>query len=152
MNTTEPTENAINQVLTQYKDLFENLQPSGFQLEFAKVYERNIYFKDPFNEVRGISDVSRIFQHMFENLHEPQFRIHAMAGQDQTGFLEWRFYFKRKPNAPTQQINGMSKILINQASKVIVHIDYWDSGEYVLRKVPLIGAINNWIAKKLKAN
>jgi len=143
--------NTIDQTLAIYKDLFENLQPDHLRDEFAKVYERNIYFKDPFNEVRGIGDVSKLFKHMFDTLHEPQFRIHAMAGQDKTGFLEWRFYFKRKADSPTLQINGMSKILINDAGKVIVHIDYWDSGEYVLRKVPLIGAINNWIAHQLKA-
>lgn len=147
-----PNDTEINQVLNAYKALFEELDPAHFQGAFAKTYDRNIYFKDPFNEVRGLADVNQIFKHMFANLHEPQFRIHAMAGQDKTGFLEWRFYFKRKPNGPTLQINGMSKILINDQSKVIVHIDYWDSGEYVYRKVPVLGALNNWIAGKLKAN
>lgn len=141
----------INPVLDAYKELFENIEPAQLQRAFSQVYDKNIYFKDPFNEVRGIADVTHIFKHMFATLHEPTFRIHAMAGEDKTGFLEWRFYFKRTPSAPTLQINGMSKILINDQGKVIVHIDYWDSGEYVFRKVPIIGALNNWIASKLKA-
>ena len=144
-------DNTITHVLNTYKDLFENLNPSEMQQAFRQTYDKNIYFKDPFNEVRGLADVTRIFTHMFETLQEPSFRIHAMAGEDKTGYLEWRFYFKRKPNGPTLQINGISKILINDQSKVIVHIDYWDAGEYVFRKVPIIGALNNWIAHKLKA-
>lgn len=146
-----PADKPINAVLNAYKDLFENLNPTEMRQAFSQTYDKNIYFKDPFNEVRGISDVTRIFTHMFKTLSDPSFRIHAMAGEDKTGFLEWRFYFKRKPNGSTIQINGMSKILINDQGKVIVHIDYWDAGEYVFRKVPIIGALNNWIANKLKA-
>jgi limonene-1,2-epoxide hydrolase len=140
----------IQSVLEGYKVLFENLTPESLGVDFHRVFDEKVYFKDPFNEVRGLRDVRQVFSHMFENLIEPQFRVHHMAGADKTGYLEWRFYFKLKPNAQTQQINGMSKILINDQDKVVVHIDYWDSGEYVLQKVPVIGALNRWVAKKLK--
>lgn len=141
----------IQQVLNDYKTLFENLTPQTVEQDFSAVFDQKIYFKDPFNELRGLPDIQKLFRHMFATLHEPQFRIHHMAGSDHTGYLEWRFYFKLKPNGETKQINGMSKILINEQGKVIVHIDYWDSGEYVYRQIPILGSVIKMIANKLKA-
>lgn len=142
---------SIQTVLERYQTLFENLTPDSLKHEFANVFDPQVYFKDPFNEVRGLADLQQIFSHMFGSLHEPEFRIHHMAGADKTGYLEWRFYFKLKPNGETQQINGMSKILINDQDKVIVHMDYWDTGEYVYQKVPILGALVKLVAKRLKA-
>lgn len=141
----------IDVVLQTYKTLFENLTPQSVESDFLTVFDRKIYFKDPFNEVRGLQDLQQIFRHMFASLHEPQFRIHHLAGADKTGYLEWRFYFKTSATGTTQQINGMSKILINDQGKVIVHIDYWDSGEYVYRKIPILRTLISWINKRLRA-
>lgn len=141
----------IQHQLDIYKNLFENLTPETIDQEFDRVFDHTIYFKDPFNEVRGLVSLKRIFKHMFETLYEPSFRIHHMAGADKTGYLEWRFYFKLKPDAEVQQINGMSKILFNEAGQVIVHMDYWDAGEYVYRKIPVLGWFIKLVAKRLKA-
>lgn len=142
---------SIQTVLENYKTLFENLTPDTLKHEFSNIFDPQVYFKDPFNEVRGLSDLQRVFSHMFSQLHEPEFRIHHTAGADKTGYLEWRFYFKLKPQGEMQQINGMSKILINEQDKVMVHMDYWDSGEYVYQKVPILGRLVKLVAKRLKA-
>lgn len=141
----------IQHQLDIYKNLFENLTPETIDQEFDRVFDHNIYFKDPFNEVRGLLPLKQIFKHMFETLYEPSFRVHHMAGADKTGYLEWRFYFKLKPDAEVQQINGMSKILLNEAGQVIVHMDYWDAGEYVYRKIPVLGWFIKLVANRLKA-
>lgn len=143
---------SIQTVLERYKQLFETLAPESLKQDFTNVFDPKVYFKDPFNEVRGLSDLRQIFSHMFNSLHEPEFRIHHMAGADKTGYLEWRFYFKLKPQGEMQQINGMSKILINDQDKVIVHMDYWDAGEYVYRKIPVLGWFIKLVANRLKAS
>ncbi|MDY0137908.1 MAG: nuclear transport factor 2 family protein [Thiomicrospira sp.] len=137
--------------LNDYKTLFETLTPQSVKQDFSRVFADKVYFKDPFNEVRGVREVQRIFQHMFEQLHEPMFRVHDMAANGQTAYLEWRFYFRRSTNAPVMQINGMSKILCNEQGKIMVHIDYWDSGEYVYRKVPVLSWFIRLIQRRLRA-
>lgn len=141
----------IDDVLQSYKTLFENLTPQTVDTDFLQVFDRKVYFKDPFNEVRGLNELQGIFRHMFASLHEPEFRVHHMAGADKTGYLEWRFYFKLKPNGEVKQINGVSKILINDQGKVLVHIDYWDAGEFVYRKIPILGGLIRMVNKRLAA-
>jgi steroid delta-isomerase len=34
-------------------------------------YAEDAYFRDPFNEVRWLPEIQRIFYHMFVQLHEP---------------------------------------------------------------------------------
>ncbi|SFR62829.1 nuclear transport factor 2 family protein [Thiomicrospira sp. ALE5] len=142
----------LEQVLSAYQTLFENLDPQTMAQAFSEVFAPQVYFKDPFNEIKGRAKLLALFEHMFTTLHEPMFRIHHKAGSGNTGYLEWRFYFKLKPNQPVKQINGMSKIVIDDQGWVIVHIDYWDSGEYIYHQVPIIGAFTRWVASKLKAD
>jgi len=131
----------IDQVLEKYKKLFESLSIQTVEEEFLQVFSSDVYFKDPFNAVRGLPHLQHIFQHMFATLLEPQFHIIALAGNLHSGFLEWQFTFKLKEKGDSQLIQGVSKIEINPQGQVCSHIDYWDSGEYVYAKVPLLGRV-----------
>jgi ketosteroid isomerase-like protein len=42
---------------------------------FPEFYSSDAYFKDPFNEVRGVAAIQRIFTHMFEQVAEPRFVV-----------------------------------------------------------------------------
>lgn len=142
---------AINEVLETYKQLFENLSPQTVEEDFLQVFSPDIYFKDPFNATYGLTQLQTIFRHMFANVLEPKFRILDFAGNQNRGFLEWQLTFKLKANGDTLLIKGMSKIQINQHNLVCSHIDYWDSGEYVYQKVPLLGRVIAMINKRLSS-
>ena len=143
---------AIAQVLNNYKQLFENLSIKTVETDFLQVFSSDVYFKDPFNAVRGLPHLQHIFQHMFATLHEPKFRILDLAGDQSSGFLEWQFTFKLKTNADSQLIKGVSKIEINTQGQVCSHIDYWDTGEYVYLKIPLLGRLIAFINKRLSSS
>lgn len=42
---------------------------------FGEFYSADAYFKDPFNEVRGIDAIQRVFGHMFSQVTEPRFVV-----------------------------------------------------------------------------
>ena len=139
-------------ILAKYKKLFENLNLQTVEEDFLQVFSHDVYFKDPFNAVHGLEQLQHIFRHMFATLDEPQFRILDLAGSHSRGFLEWQFTFKLKANGASQLIKGVSKIEINQQGQVCSHIDYWDTGEYVYLKVPLLGRIIAMINKRLSSS
>lgn len=140
------------QVLENYKQLFENLNLQSVEEDFLQVFSDDVYFKDPFNAVHGLATMQTIFRHMFSTLHEPKFRILDLASSQNRGFLEWQFTFRLKTNAEQQVIKGVSKIEINAQGKVCSHIDYWDTGEYVYLKVPLLKSIIALINKRLSSS
>lgn len=142
---------AIQAVLEHYKERFENLTPQTMNQEFLMMFDREVYYKNPFNEVRGLKELQRVLEHTLTTYYEPEIRIHQMAGVDKSGYLEWRFYYKLKPTGEAKHINGITKILINDQQKVLVHIDYWDAGEFVYLKIPLLGGLISWVNKRLTA-
>ena len=77
---------------------------------------------------------------------------HFRAGNNHSGFLEWQFTFKLKANGEQQLIKGVSKIEINAQEQVCSHIDYWDTGEYVYLKIPLLGRLIAFINKRLSSS
>lgn len=142
---------AITEVLENYKLLFENLSVQAVEEDFLQVFSHDVYFKDPFNAVHGLAELQDIFRHMFSALQQPQFTILDLAGNEHCGFLEWQLTFKLKTNGDNHLIQGVSKIQINQHKQVCSHIDYWDSGEYVYQKVPLLGRVIAMINKRLSS-
>ncbi len=139
----------ISQVLERYKKLFETLSIQTVEDDFLQVFSADVYFKDPFNAVRGLPHIQHIFQQMFATLHTPEFRIIDLAGRDNSGFLEWQLTFKLKEEGEQQCIQGVSKIEINPQGQVCSHIDYWDTGEYVYLKIPVLGRVIAMINKRL---
>lgn len=140
------------QILANYQKLFENLSLQTVEEDFLQVFSHDVYFKDPFNAAHGLTKLQAIFRHMFSTLHEPQFRILDLASSHNRGFLEWQFTFKLKANAEQQLIQGVSKIEINQQGQVCSHIDYWDTGEYVYLKIPLLRRIIAMINQRLSSS
>lgn len=132
-------------------DLFEQLKFEDVE-RLGQWYSEDCFFKDPFNEVRGLAATQRIFVHMFHELLEPRFVVlDAVARGDQC-FLTWDFRFRLKSRPQQlQTIHGSSHLRWNAQGRVGYHRDYWDAAEQVYEKLPLLGGLLRWIRKRLAA-
>ena len=120
---------------------FETLTLAQSQ-DLSGVYTEDAYFKDPFNEVRGLPSVTRIFQHMFVQVQKPRFKITSTVLQGDTAFLCWDFYFYMKKFNPDEQcIRGATHIRFAADGRVQMHRDYWDAAEELYEKLPVLGSL-----------
>jgi steroid delta-isomerase len=115
------------------------------------VYAADAYFRDPFNEVRGIAELRRIFEHMYENLDEPRFRITETIREGDRAVLIWDFDFRVKKWQPgvTQTIHGLSVVRFAADGRVNYHRDYWDAAGELYAKLPLVGPLMRYLARKM---
>jgi len=67
---------------------FESISPDALG-RIDEVYAADAWFKDPFNEVRGIEAIRRIFSHMFEQVDSPRFVVREDRADDRQAFLTW---------------------------------------------------------------
>jgi hypothetical protein len=119
---------------------YQTLTPESVS-DFGTFYSENAYFKDPFNEVRHLADIQAIFSRMFRQIEEPRFEILERVG-DQVGlFLVWDLHFRLRSWKPDQErrIHGVSHLRFDAGGKVCYHRDYWDTGEELYEKLPLLG-------------
>jgi steroid delta-isomerase len=128
---------------------FETLTPQSVS-RFGEFYTEDAYFKDPFNEVRGLPELQRIFRHMFEALHEPRFVITARVVDGEQCFLSWDFHFRFRKFRPgvNQTIRGATHLKLAADGRVRFHRDYWDAAEELYEKLPVAGGVMRWLKKR----
>lgn len=130
-------------------DFFETLQPASLA-RLSDLYTPNAYFKDPFNDVRGLGEIERIFRHMFEALEKPRFIITDRISQGSQCFLTWNFEFRFRSfdQSTLQTVRGGSHLKFTEHGLVDYHRDYWDAAEELYEKLPAVGVLMRWLKRR----
>lgn len=130
-------------------EYFEKLTPDSVA-QLPDLYDGQARFKDPFNEVQGLTEIERIFRHMYVALDGPHFVITGQLVDGPQAFLTWefRFRFKRFDTQTLQVVRGGSHIVFNDQGLVSLHRDYWDAAEELYEKLPVVGGLMRWLKKR----
>ncbi|MGB4913191.1 MAG: nuclear transport factor 2 family protein [Candidatus Dechloromonas phosphoritropha] len=133
-------------------EFFHGLSPQSV-VRFPEFYSADAYFKDPFNEVRGVAAVQRIFTHMFEQVAEPRFIVTEKVVDDNGAMLIWAFNYRaaRRGGSEMQVIRDASHLKFDATSKVNYHRDYWDAAEELYMKLPVLGMLMRRLRRALAA-
>lgn len=126
---------------------YQELSPESVE-RFGEFYSDTAYFKDPFNEVRGIPAIQRIFSHMFGQLAAPRFVITGRVADPGGAMLVWEFSYRVRlwGKGETQVMRGVSHLRFDAEGKVDYHRDYWDTAEELYMKLPALG----WLMRGLR--
>lgn len=129
--------------------LFETLTPADVE-RLGAFYTEDAWFKDPFNEVRGLAHVQQVFHHMFDALDNPRFVITSRLEQGDECFLAWEFHFgfKSFQRGRGQMVRGGSHLKFAPDGRVAWHRDYWDAAEELYEKLPGVGALMRWLKRR----
>jgi steroid delta-isomerase len=128
---------------------YTHLRPENLE-HLAGIYCEDAYFKDPFNEVNGLAAIRAIFTHMFSALEQPRFVVTKAIVEQNHACLIWEFHFSRKGLPTPFQINGSSFLQLASDGRIQNHRDYWDTGEELYNKIPLIGLLTRFMRRKLR--
>jgi len=115
----------------------------------GRLYTHDAHFKDPFNDVRGVAHLQRIFAHMFNTLDAPRFVVLTALVEGDQCFLTWNFVFRMKGQALARRIHGSSHLRFAKDGRIAEHRDYWDAAEEFYEKLPLLGSLLRWIKRRL---
>jgi hypothetical protein len=142
----------MNNAVDRIVDVFQTLTPTGVDT-LGAIYAPDAHFKDPFNDVRGLTEIQRIFRHMYVNLENPRFVITERVVQGAQCFLTWEFHFGflRFKQGQAQCILGSTHLVLNAAGRIIQHRDYWDAAEELYEKLPLLGSVMRWLKRRAVA-
>jgi len=129
---------------------YETLEPRSLD-RLADVYAPDAYFRDPFNEVRGLADIRAIFLRMFEQLSESRFEIVETAVEGTNGFLTWNMRLRMRRYRPKvlHTIHGATHLRFQSDGRVIYHRDYWDAAEELYEKLPVVGGLMRYLKRRV---
>ena len=132
--------------LAKFKEWFINLNESTLD-DIVSYYDENVFFKDPFNEFNERKKLKKLFLHMFITFKNPHFVFIDTIENSGEIFLTWDFIFSYKEKL--FNIHGSSHLKLNDEEKIVYHRDYWDVGEELLLKIPLIKSLYGFFQNKL---
>lgn len=136
----------MNAHVERYKRYLEALTPSSLE-QLSDYVTSDVRFRDPFNDVRGVDAMSRVFTHMFQNVGDVHFVVETYAVNHQTCLMEWRYdgILQGQP----WSFMGTSSVQFTNNGMVHSHIDYWDAAGNFYERLAVIGFIIRWIRKRL---
>ena len=139
----------LSEPLRRLIDFFEHITEQTVA-EMPQYYATHAYFKDPFNEVNTVEEITRIFGEMFHQVDNPRFVVHTAFESGQQVFMAWDFLFemKRFKVGQVQCIKGSTYLLLNQNGLVQSHRDYWDTAEELYEKIPVLGGLMRWLKRQ----
>ena len=139
----------MNTAVNRIVEAFQTLTPASVET-LDTLYAADARFKDPFNDVRGLPEIQRIFRHMYVNLENPRFLIRERIVQGTQCFLTWEFHFafRRFKQGKAQCILGGSHLVLNHEGRITLHRDYWDAAEELYEKLPLVGSLMRWMKRR----
>ena len=129
---------------------YEHLAPADVD-RLEALYAPDAYFRDPFNEVRGLPEIRRIFGQMFEHLDDARFAFVDEAIDERGAFLTWdmTFRIRRLSPAEVRRIHGATHLRFAPDGRIAYHRDYWDAADELYAKLPLIGPVMRWLKRRL---
>lgn len=141
----------MSEPLQALRAFFEGLKPEDVA-QMGRYYGEHAYFRDPFNEVRGLAAVQRVFAHMFETLDAPRFVVREAFASGGQAFLTWDFIFRTRGSSVERRIHGSSHLRFAPDGRVAYHRDYWDAAEELWETLPVLGSLLRWLKKRVGAN
>lgn len=129
---------------------FDTMSPESV-VHLGLVYTEDAFFKDPFNEVRGLHAIEDIFRRMYVPLIDPRFAVVNRIATDGQAMLEWDFHFRIRRYQPdvVRTVHGVSHLGFAEDGRIAYHRDYWDTAEELYAKLPLIGGVMRFLRSRV---
>ena len=129
---------------------FETLSPQSVA-RTGEFYAPGAHFRDPFNDVRGVERIERIYAHMFEQVNDPRFAVIEWHHKNDSAMLLWELSFRARTGAAVTIVRGTTHLRFDAQGQVSAHHDYWDPAGALYEGVPLLGALLRWVRGRLRA-
>jgi len=146
----DPLETRVRDALRALESTYAHLQPESVG-RLREHYAADATFRDPFNDVRGVEAIERIFHHMFEQLEAPRFVVIDRVVEGPVAWLTWDLEYRLRGHGRDRRIHGASRLLFDERARVVAHRDYWDAAEELYETLPLLGPVLRAVRRRLRA-
>lgn len=136
--------------LESSKDFFNKLSVSNIHL-VDQFYDKNVAFQDPVHKLNSSAEVKKYYEGLYKNVDSIRFEYGKGTESGDTVSLPWTMYLKTPSINGGREftVDGVSIITFNPEGKVTAHRDYFDMGEFVYERVPVLKTLIGYIKRKL---
>jgi steroid delta-isomerase len=142
--------------LARYVTFLESFDKAALA-RLDAVYAADVHFRDPFNDVRGLAALERVYADMLEQVGDLRFDVHTSAwsgviDQHPVALLRWTLAGTLHACGDRAwSVDGCSEVRFDDRGLVVAHHDYWDAAGGLYVHLPLVGSLMRWLARRLAA-
>ena len=136
--------------MKNFLDVYSALNSSNLET-LQDIYREDISFVDPAHEVNGISELTRYFEHLYQNVDSISFSFEAPLMVEGKGYVEWKMEFShpRLAKGEPVRVEGVTYLEMDDEGMVYFHRDYFDLGAMLYEHIPAFGRITKILKKRL---
>ncbi len=138
--------------LQKAKNAFDHLDKDHMNI-VEEFYDQNAVFQDPLHKITGTKAIREYYSGLYKNVESIRFEYKRTSEAEDLVTLEWRMYLKSPSLNSGQEVtlDGVSLITFGgKEGKVIFHRDYFDLGEFIYERIPILRSVIVFIKNKMK--
>jgi limonene-1,2-epoxide hydrolase len=147
-------ESAMASNLQKAKDAFDHLDKDHLNI-VEEFYDQNALFQDPIHQIKGTKAIRSYYEGLYKNVETIHFEYKRTSELGELVTLEWQMHLKSPSLNSGQEItlDGVSLITFGgKEGKVISHRDYFDMGEFIYERIPVLSSVIGFVKKKMKGS
>lgn len=136
--------------LDNAKNFFNTLDSDHLNL-VDQFYDKNVLFQDPVHKLSGAAEVKTYYAGLYKNVESIRFEFGKGVESGETVSLPWTMILKTPSlnGGREMTVDGVSMITFNAEGKATAHRDYFDMGEFVYERLPLLKTLIGYIKRRL---
>jgi outer membrane murein-binding lipoprotein Lpp len=143
---------AEQDVISRFETFSGDISASNITNKLSQVYAADIYFRDPFKEIHGLSDFQAYLLRDSASVTQYKLDWQDVGKSDGDYYFRWVMTVKLKRDSrhkPPTQTCGVSEIRFGADGKVIYEQDYFDAASFLYERLPILGGEIRFIKKRL---
>lgn len=115
------------------------------------LYDTDLHFEDPLGPVEGLTNFKVYMAAMYQYVEEIQWAYRDEVIEGNTHVLFWTMTLRTKGlnKGRPFQVDGSSHLKFGESNKVIYHRDYFDMGNYVYERIPVVRWFVSYVKRRL---
>jgi predicted ester cyclase len=129
------------------KSFYQNLNKDNMEL-VDEFYDSNVKFADPIVSLSGSAAVKAYYTKLYQNVKTINFDFKDMIESGDTVVAIWIMTLQtdKLNNGEPFKVEGNSIVKFKDTGKAVYHRDYFDMGEFIYERLPVLG----FVIKKIK--
>ena len=137
-------------LMDHFKNIFNQLNNNNLEL-LDEIYTLDVTFRDPVHALDGLPALRDYYARLYNGVVSCRFEFEAEILEGQQGMLVWLMQFQHARFRPgeTLELRGVSHLRFLEDGRVNYHRDYFDMGEFIYERVPVLGSVIRAIKRRL---
>lgn len=137
------TNDVADQSIEEFSAFLSNLGAADSAQRAAQLYAPTLHFSDSLMHTRDRNDVVTHFQGLVDAETQVQVQMLQTLVSGPDVYLVWSMQSQFTPirKTVTSDSIGITHLRFNQQGQVIMHQDFWDTGQGFYQHVPVLGRV-----------